>query len=195
MGPHLQRLSRIGVDMKFNIGDTVWLASCNSEEHYLTCPDCGGTKTVTVTLWNGEVFVIDCVGCSRGYDRPSGSVSVYNRTPSAMQVVVEGVSLSRGKPEYSVKGIYTYHVPEENLFSTEALALVRADELAAKGNAEEKKRVLGKEKPTRTWAWNVHYHRAAIKRANRDITYHTEKLNAALPHSKEEKKKPNEGGK
>ena len=175
--------------MKYSIGDRLWLAKVESEESYLACPDCGGTRTVTVTLWNGEVFIIDCIGCQRGFDRPSGTVSIYSRTPSAMLVTIIGMSIDRGHDEYHVRGIYTYHVPENNLFVTEQEALDRAAELAAESDAEEKKRVLGKEKPTRTWAWNVHYHRAAIKRANHDIAYHTEKLNAALPHSKEEKKK------
>ena len=44
-----------------------------------------------------------------------------------------------------------------------------------------------KEKDTKTWAWNVHYHRKEIREAQKRIEYHTSKLNVAKLHVKAEK--------
>ena len=44
-----------------------------------------------------------------------------------------------------------------------------------------------KEKPARSWAWHVTYHRREIKRAERDLEYHTRALGIAKEKAKVKK--------
>ena len=79
-----------------------------------------------------------------------------------------------------------YEVPASELFRTEEEAKTRADEYAKELTDVEHKRLMAKEKDKRSWAWNVHYHRKAIKDAEKQIAYHTSKLNFAKTYAKPE---------
>lgn len=174
---------------RFKIGDQVWVAKNRGIERWITCPDCFGKRYLTVTLGDDSQVTIDCAGCARGYEPPRGVISTHDYEATVLNVELtsveselkEGVEVER----YGHSGCY--REDGENVFATEAEAMVRADVFAKERKAEEEARLLRKEKETRTWAWNAHYHRSRIKDANKELVYHTAKLNAALQHVKAEK--------
>lgn len=172
--------------MKYEIGQEVWWASFESEVDYVTCPDCGGTCIITCTLFDGTIHTIDCSGCSRGYEGPQGRLRVYKRTPRAVRVTIKGLEVREGKTEWQHTG--SYRSPETDLFDVEADALRRASDIAVTADAEERDRIARKEKDTRSWAWNTHYHRSEIRRAEQSIAYHTSKLTVASAKAKEDRK-------
>lgn len=175
--------------MKFKIGDQVYRPTFESREDSVECPDCGGTGRLRVTFHDDTTVSIHCQNCSRGYDTPTGRVTCYSRTPDAKLATISGVEINGSKIEYKLyAGPHSYWSVEESEISTDRdEAMEKAQALADRAAEEERARIYRKERDTRTWAWNASYHRNLIKRAQRDIEYHTAKLNAASLKAKNDK--------
>lgn len=174
---------------KFSIGDTVWRAHADRTEKWVTCPDCFGTKTLRVVLGDGTEHTMDCAGCAAGYNPPRGGVQSYDFTPRATNDVITEIRLGPGGVEYTFGG---WIFKESDVFPTYEEAMARAAELIIEREAEEKAAFLRKTNPNRSWAWHVHYHRDNIRQAERNLAFHTEKLNVARAKAKEDKRSPAE---
>lgn len=172
----------------FNIGEKVWIADYQEHKQlWMQCPDCAGNKYHTITLGCGDVYTIDCQNCALGFEPPSGRVSYWSSNASALRGEIVGLEKTGGEYEYKVEARGTVFYCKE-VFSEEADAVKYAEEKLAARIQEQKDRIFKKEKDTRSWAWNATYHKKCIKRAEKDLEYHTQKLNAAKAHVKEEKK-------
>lgn len=170
-----------------NIGDKVWWAKRKWTEKYTICPDCLGTLALTVIMGDGSSVSIDCAGCARGYEPPTGYVKHHEEVPCVELTTIQGMEVHIGKEiEYSVNG--SCCVKESELFSTIEEAQKKAEELSIIFNREKLSELNRKEKPTRTWAWNACYHRKELKRAQQQLEYHSAKLSVAKSKSKEEEK-------
>lgn len=163
--------------MKYDIGQEIWIATWESTTDYVTCPDCGGTGRVRVIHHDETEMSIECAGCSAGYEPPTGYVKVYVRHARAEKSTITGVEVRDGKTEW--RSAKSWCLDEADVFLTETEALAAALLKAQKADAEEREKINTKEKPTRTWSWNAHYHRRQIKEAKRNLDYHTAKLAAA----------------
>lgn len=170
----------------FKIGDVVFVAIKNGTQKQVVCPDCCGTGQLTVIMGDKSAVSVECTLCTKGYLGPQGYLDTYDYSPSVEKKTILGVSqLSGRKPYYEFHNFYS---SEDNcVFSTEAEAQIRAVQMAEEQNAQEIKKINRKEKDTRSWAWNANYHRAEIRRAEKNIIYHTSKLNIAKLKAKEEK--------
>lgn len=166
------------------INDTVYFASFEMRKKYIECPDCFGTKHLRVILANGEEHNIECSGCAAGYEPPCGRVVRYEYEARVEEKVVTGMEIRDGVTRYYSDNSI---LEQQDTFTTKAEAQQRAEQKAKEWQDEMNRRISMKEKDTRTWAWNVHYHRSCIRRAEKDLAYHKEKLNSALPKLKEEK--------
>ena len=176
--------------IKYKIADVCWCSSWLSSEAYITCPDCGGTGQITCVLFDGTSLSVGCEGCRRGYDAPTGKVRVYERMPRAKRVEIIGIDVSASKVEYRTPD--SYIVQPDDLFDTEEEAVARAAAQAAEADRAERERVLSKEKPTKSWSWHVHYHRNCIRRAQKEIEYHTARLSVARVKAKPSQSEPAE---
>lgn len=171
---------------KFNIGDTVYSASCRWGVTYITCPDCGGEGRLRVIFHDGEEVSIGCQNCARGYEPPTGRMQIYDYIPEAIERIITGMEISDSKStSYKAEN---YILEEENLFQTQADAMGKAKELQAELEKQQQEKINNKEKPTRTWAWNASYHRREIKRQEKSIEYHKASLAVANLKNKEAKK-------
>jgi hypothetical protein len=122
---------------------------------------------------------------------------VYVRKGFVQRGYIVGLEVSSEGIEYSAKytgiaddrTVYTTtcHVKEVDVFTDEASAKLRADQMAEEHDREERDRIFKKEKDSRSWAWNASYHRKEIKEARRRLEYHTSKLAVASLKSKEDK--------
>lgn len=171
--------------MKYEIGQQVWRATFDSREAFVVCPDCAGTGRLRVMFADDTVVSIECAACGPGYNPPTGRIKVYDRQPAARLTTITGVEISAGKTEWRTSD--SYIVQDEDLFDNEADCLVRAQAIATEYDRAERERVNKKEKDTKTWGWNAHYHRREIKDAQRRIEYHTAKLAVASLKAKEDK--------
>jgi hypothetical protein len=155
----------------FNIDDRVWLATFNRKPKCVSCPDCGGTKTLRVTLFDGQSFDIACQGCARGYEPPSGQVQLIEWAASAERKTIVGVQVRKDQPP-------SYHFDGGQFddrgytFATEAEAIAKAEELRQEHEDDENRRILAKTKDHRSWAWHVHYHRNCAKSHREKAEYH-----------------------
>ena len=175
---------------KFRIGDKVLYVHVESVEKWIDCPECFGKRFLTVILGDDSRVTIDCVGCGRGYEPPRGLISTNIYMPVISERQIEGVNseMKEGKEVSTYKFYGGWSVEETALFTSRIEAELYGSLLANKLGDEALEKIHRKEKDTRTWSWNAHYHRDCIRRAKKDIGYHEAKLNAALPNVKTEVK-------
>ena len=174
------------MEPKLKIGDLVYRATFTSQDDSLECPDCGGTGRIRVIFHDDSIASIDCGNCAKGYNPPTGRVTTYRRTPAVSWSNVVGYEVSGTEIKYKLHNCY--HAGISDIFDNEADALVRAQEMCDAATAEEERRILTKEKDTRSWAWNASYHRREIKDAERRIECNKKKLSVASLKAKEGEK-------
>jgi hypothetical protein len=171
----------------FKIGDTVWFARAGQHETQITCPDCAGTRRIRLILANDEQVSIDCGGCSRGYEGPCGTITEYKFKAEVESFVVGGMEVkTEGVRYYTDTSSGAYYVHEDkDCFVNKEDAVERCKQLIKEAVDRERDRLLKKERDTRSWAWNASYHRRCIKDAQKQLDYHTAKLNVAQAKAKE----------
>lgn len=174
-------------DLRFKIGDMAWIASFDSCDDGVICPDCGGTGRLRVIFHDETQVSIACQNCAVGYDPPTGRVRVYKRTPRVQHVHINGFEVGANETRFRLGySDNCYHtVADKDLFDTQEEAQTASENKCVELDEADKQKVLTKEKDTRTWAWNASYHRKQIKEANRQIVYHTAKLTVAAIKAKE----------
>lgn len=175
---------------KYTIGDRVYLAIWDQEKVWTTCQECGGTKHLRVILWDGTEHAIECQGCRSGYLGALGQVSHYERKPKAELCEIIGVEIQnyREPARISYKlsfGANCYNIDDDRLFDNSEEALKKASRVCEEENKIERDRIHCKVKDHRSWSWHMHYHRRAIRDAERNLKYHTEALGVAKLKSKE----------
>lgn len=166
-----------------NIGDMMWVATfTHHKEIQIPCPDCGGTKKIHITLWNGEEYDIACVGCTKGYEEPTGYLTAWEHKEAVEHKKITGIEIYDSRMQYK-SGCYSWY--QEDVFDNEADAIERAKVKLKIADEEEIKRSRAKIKDHKSWAWHVHYYRSKLKDAERDIKRYTENLNYAKDKTKE----------
>lgn len=170
---------------KFNVGDYVWHATFDARENFAPCPDCLGHKYAKITFGDGTEVTVDCGGCTIGFNPPNGLIRYWEHVPRAECVLVQGVNITQQEIHYSLSDYRGGN--EEDMFDNENQARDRAIKLAKDWRQAEEARIGRKEKPSKTWAQNASYHRKSLKQAQRDVEYHTKKLDAAKQYAKEDK--------
>lgn len=176
--------------MTFNIGDSVFCATSGTTQIWIECPECLGSGRLRVIIGTGEEFSIGCTCCERGYEGSPGRISTYDYQAKTESHTITGIEVQQheGKLKTTYR-TYNYYLDEANVFATKDEAIARAQQLAQEHAENEQRQLKCKEKDTRSWAWNVTYHRRCIKEAHRQIAYHTSKLHAA-PHTTKASKQP-----
>ena len=65
----------VEIPVPFKIGETLWHAARNHHEEKVQCPECMGTRVITMTLGTGERVALDCEMCRVGWDSARGWVT------------------------------------------------------------------------------------------------------------------------
>ena len=174
--------------MRFEVGQQIWIGEFSPlAPDYETCPDCGGTGRLRVTFHDDTQVSIDCRNCAAGYDPPTGRIVVYRNRATAKQATINGLEVHGAETRWHVDataGSYRI-VDDKDAFESEAEAAAWAQARSATYEAEQRAKIAQKEKDTHTWARNASYHRNNIRRAEKDIAYHTAKLKVAALRAKE----------
>jgi hypothetical protein len=156
------------IPIPFALGVPVWWVGHGYREEWVTCPECAGTKKITMILGNGDAVELWCGNCAQGYEPASGLVriSTYHHTPERFtpeRVRVDGEEISYLTDGHGI-------VYASNLFLTEAECLAACEALNAKKNAEDEARRLSITKSKRRdLAWSVSYWRNQVKRLREDL--------------------------
>jgi len=174
--------------MRFEVGQKIWIAEFSplAPEH-VTCPDCGGTGRLRVSFHDETQVSIDCRNCAPGYEAPTGWIIVHRQKASARQATITGLEMNGTKVRWHADGTENCwrQVDDDEVFDTEADAIAFAQRKAKEWEDRERAKIFEKEKDSKTWAWNASYHRRCLKEAQRQVEYHTSKLNVASLKAKE----------
>ena len=174
----------------FNIGTKVFQSDYARREHWITCPDCLGSKRIKVTLGDGTELLIECGGCNPGgYEPPQGVIRQYEYSVETKERTVTGVCMHGSEVSYELDhfpGQCSYYTAKDGeVFATKEEALAHGEQMKSEHEAAENKRWLAKTKDHKSWAWNATYHRQCIKRAEKDLEYHRGKVQVCVAKVKE----------
>ena len=173
----------------FAIGQDIWFASFHPHRSQrVVCEDCGGTKSLTVIVFDGTEYAIPCQGCASGYEAPTGYILVYEPTATAEGMKITGMRINQAGVEYEAdSSSRSYTLSDQDCFATREEALARAQQKADVFAAEELGRMKQKFKQHRRWAWHVTYHRRQIKEHQRQLALHEQSLHYAQTRVQSEK--------
>lgn len=79
---------------KFNIGETVFVASLKNLSTYIECPNCLGSAEWSVTCPNGDEFKTGCKTCNKGWNNSDGRVAVYTIEPRGERMTVGSIRIN-----------------------------------------------------------------------------------------------------
>jgi len=179
------------IDQTIKLGDVVWQANFAScAEVWLTCPCCNGAKEVTVILGDGRHVHTECKWCQSGFDLPRGVVKVYQPKARTQSLMISGI-IKTETPKGEVWSFQSLddqlnHVirKAEELFFTEAEALVQAQKEATTYLQRNLAETQPKQEHYKSYAWNAIYHLEAAERAQRDLAHHQAKAHICQERSK-----------
>lgn len=132
------------IDVKYNVGDTVWVAADEVVTKQRTCPDCNGTKKWLVHTPSSEEFQVDCQTCRRGWTS-TGVLSYSERIALPWEGTIGSVRIDTNAKTAPVNymlnetGVGSGTIwPEDRLYSSEEEAQAAAEALVAVWAAEER---------------------------------------------------------
>ena len=166
---------------QFTLGDKAWGIRATKDQVRVTCPDCLGKKALTVILGDDSQVSIDC-DCCKWPGPHQGTVADYIWQGQIVQVTIEGVGQSlKAAIQYST---HPWCQQEYGLFHTEEDAQAGLQLARTEHEAREKHKLESKDKPHKSWAFHVQYHRSQVERAKKDLAYATAKLSVAQAKSR-----------
>lgn len=162
------------VQVPFGIGDTVWKCGHEYQETWIECPDCAGTRAITLVLGNGTQQSMDCNRCQIGYDRPSGMVKhvVYDSQPTRF-VCRRIVGWTDGLPDYTeseeCESGYSY-AHSKDLYTDKAECEKACAERNAERKANDERIVIANiASKRRSLAFSSHYWAGKVKTLEREL--------------------------
>jgi hypothetical protein len=183
------------LEIPFAIGEQCWHIGPGSREEILPCPDCAGTKFVTLILGTGEEHTLDCRGCQSGYDPPRGYITKtirgYTPTPFTPARVTgfdgeRGVQYTEAPPDASC-----YRTASSvDLFKTreecEIACKARESDFYTEEEIRIRNQLVGRRKDL---AWSVHYWRDQIRRLEGDLEAARNRLDVCKAREQKKAKK------
>lgn len=176
---------------QYKVGDQVWWAHYGMSQVKVNCPICFGAKEVTLILGNGDIVVLLCEYCGKGWDGPRGYVTEWEYVAEAKLLTINEVRIqSRLSGEDVVDYSTMQHLLDaEDIFDTKEEALARAlsksaeETLSKETMAEHLKKNIRK-----SFAWNAGYHLRAARDARKSAEYHERMASICKSRSKSEPK-------
>ena len=145
----------------FALGEQVWWVGNGYREESITCPECAGTKALTMIRGNGEQVSLECNYCQLGYNPPRGVVSriYYDHRPTLFtprRVRVDGDEITYSASEPDATCYVTAYA--RDLFTSQDECQARCDILnAERTRAEEDKALAMLTSKRQSLAHSVHY--------------------------------------
>jgi hypothetical protein len=112
-------------DLPFLVGEKAWRVGPAHVKRMVRCPDCLGTKKVTIILATSESFLLDCKRCTLGFSGPSGVIEewVFDAQPTPFYCsAIASISVKNNRlvPEYAENSDGTGRLMEpKDLYKTE----------------------------------------------------------------------------
>lgn len=166
-------MNTISIAIPFALDTELWWTGNGYAETWVECPECAGTKAITMIQGNGTRVSIDCAACSMGYEPPRGVIKQVTHqhkperyTPRRVKVDGDEIWYSEASPFESG---YT-QVSAKSLFASKDDCQTACDDLNHQRNLMERKRdvdnLLYKRKKM---AWSVHYWGRMLANKQREL--------------------------
>ena len=170
----------------FKIGDMVWVPVGGLRNVDVTCPVCFGKCVVRLELGNGEIVVLPCEYCGKGYEGPRGVVREYTRAPAAEPFTITQID----KRETGDCVTVEYHSHSgryaNQVYATREEAMTQAEIMAAENEANERKRAdYIKKDGNKNYSWNAGYHMTEARKAAEKVEWHTKMAQLCKAKAKE----------
>lgn len=176
----------------YPIGTKVYCSTFDAREQRSICPECCGERRLKVTMGDDTEHWIPCEGCRVGGigGVSTGQISYYAHIARVTSGTVIECRVSEKEIEYTIDchiDGYRRIFKESNVFVTDALASLRAQELAEAHSKAEEASLYKKVYPnqSRSWSWHVHYYRRQIREAKKTIERAEKMLAVARIKAKE----------
>ncbi len=163
--------------LPFAIGQTFWAPRTSSEKVVLPCPACKGERVVTVIYGGDEHVVIECEACGKGFNGPQGFIEEWQFTPAASKFVVAGLE-SMHQDNWRLLSTDGATMDLKDLCATEAEALAVSVQKCADQREHDMRSRQHARTKARDGSWSIAYHRNHIADCQRQIDWHTAKINA-----------------
>ncbi len=172
----------------FALGETLWWTGYGGHEETITCPECVGTKAVTLTLGNGETYSLACACCGTGWENPRGylkrNVREYKPTP----FIARRVDISSGNIRYRQEdpSATCYRpVDVEDLFRDREACEARCAEKMVGFLSQEEIDIKNRRSRSRKdLTWSVHYWSRMAKDLERELESVRNRLNVCKERKK-----------
>lgn len=165
---------------EYNIGDKVWWATCGTREVTLPCSICFGKLKITLILGNDERIETPCDYCIIGFEKPKGYTNEYQRFSDVKEITITGKEVIENEKGRQVGYRYQSYIlyKNKNIFDTKEEAEIAVKKLIIEYENSERERQSYKKKKNQThYSWSVGYHMKRLREANREIEYHSRKIN------------------
>jgi hypothetical protein len=166
----------------FALGEPIWWIGSGHREEWITCPECAGTKVITMLLGNGESYELDCEGCRLPYEPSIGHVvrHIYEHapeafTPNRVDISGEEIRYSAAPPSATCwSSAYA-----KDLFISREECQARCDVLNAEKTKAGMDALVAQLKGNRRkLAWSVHYWRGQIHGLEKQLSMVRARLRA-----------------
>jgi len=176
------------IPIPFALGQALWWVGSGYQEEWIVCPECCGTKAITMVRGDGTAVSVHCVACAVGFEPPTGKVKriFYQHRPTPFvprRVEIRGQEIlySTSDPDAQCYS----SVPASLLFASKEACQAACDALNAERTKHEEERAIAMLASTRRGlAWSVHYWGRLVKELER----HLAQARARLAVCKEKEK-------
>lgn len=177
------------IRIPFALGVQCWTVRQRNYPEWVTCPECVGTKFLTLTLGNGAQHQVACGNCAPGYDAPRGVVKTCEYQNYAETFTPVRVTDLRGDEVMytdAPEGASAYSCTSSTrMFATQAEAEAAAAKMNEEHAAAMQKQILTNlMHKRRDLAWSVSYWRQKVAGLRRDLERAEERLNTSLARPK-----------
>ena len=170
----------MSLELPVKPGDVLWLAEHNSYLKTEKCSVCCGHKSVWVRNIEGDEYEVRCEACGKGYEDVPGVEQywAYDARATRFEVSeIKSVEFTEGSPKIYVESTGGRRAYVHELYTTEENALMASqismDRLVRSNMAA---RLSAKKSRLPEHAWSVRYHGDCIRRAQKEIEWHSTRL-------------------
>ena len=163
---------------EYNIGDKVYWAKYERIDVRKKCPVCFGKKGIIVILGNDEKVKIECDYCNVGLSSATGYIKEYDWVSDISEIIIDGKEINENLKGKFIEYRYgCYILRNDDIFIDKKDAEKRVKEKIKEAKDEEDKRYQSvKGGKIMKLSWSIGYHRKEIKQAEKNLAYHSSKV-------------------
>lgn len=161
------------ISIPFAIGQQLWAIGNGHNEEWVTCPECAGTKVLTLVKGSGEIVELSCNYCAPGCESPRGVVREVTFDCQPTPFTPKRVEMSGREFRYSESSpdalAYQTYAASELFEDREACAVAcEARNAEYRANAERQE-IVNLSSKRKNLEHSSHYWTTRLRQLERDV--------------------------